>query len=53
VPSRKRGHFEVQVDGRKVAERKGGLVAKLVKRPWPDPEDVVAAVRAATQPAAD
>ena len=53
MPSKKRGHFEVQVDGRKVAERKGGLVAMLVRRPWPDAEDVVAAVQAATRPAAD
>ena len=53
MPSKKRGHFEVQVDGRKVAERKGGLVAMLVKRPWPDPEDVVAAVRGAARSAAD
>jgi hypothetical protein len=37
----------VLVDGQVVAGRKGGLIAKLIRRPWPDPEDVVSAVRAA------
>jgi len=39
------GQFEVVVNGRIVASRKGGLVAKLVNRPWPKADDVVAAVR--------
>ena len=45
-----RGQFDVLVGGRLVATRKGGLVAKFTKRPWPDPDDVVAAVRAAQPP---
>jgi len=51
-PSRRRGRFDVLVDGRTVASRKGGLLAKLLKKPWPSPEDIVAAVREATRPAA-
>ncbi|MCP3920805.1 MAG: hypothetical protein GY711_35205 [bacterium] len=43
----RRGQFDVLVDGRIVASRKGGLVAKLTKRPWPEPAQVVAAVREA------
>ena len=39
------GQFEVQVDGRTVVSRKGGLIAKLTGRPWPEDEDVLAAVR--------
>ena len=45
--SSKRGTFEVRVDGRVVAERKGGLIAKLLARPYPEPGDVIAAIRAA------
>jgi hypothetical protein len=41
------GQFEVLVNGRMVASRKGGLIAKLVNRPWPDEEDVIAAIRSA------
>ena len=41
------GQFDVLVDGRVVASRKGGLLAKLVRRPWPDDEDIIGAVRAA------
>jgi hypothetical protein len=41
------GQFEVVVNGRTVASRKGGLIAKIVNRPWPDGDDVLAAVRAA------
>jgi hypothetical protein len=41
------GQFDVLVDGRVVVTRKGGLVAKLVGRPWPEDEDVLSAVRAA------
>jgi hypothetical protein len=41
------GQFEVMVDGRTVASRKGGLLAKLLSRPWPSEADVLAAVRAA------
>jgi hypothetical protein len=35
------------VNGRTVASRKGGLLAKLLNRPWPKEDDVVGAVRAA------
>jgi hypothetical protein len=41
------GQFDVLVDGRTVASRKGGLWAKLIRRPWPAPEDVVRKVREA------
>ena len=44
----RRGQFDVLVGGRVVVTRKGGLIAKFTKRPWPDPDDVVAAVRTAT-----
>ncbi len=39
------------MDGRTVVSRKGGLLAKLLGRPWPNDEDVVAAVREAMQKA--
>ena len=45
------GQFEVQVDGRTVVSRKGGLIAKLTGRPWPSDEDVLCAVRDALGPA--
>jgi hypothetical protein len=45
----RQGQFEVMVNGRTVASRKGGLIAKLVKRPFPRGEDVVVAVRDALQ----
>ena len=51
-PSRRRGQFDILVDGRTVVSRKGGLLAKLFRKPWPNPEDVVAAVREATRQAA-
>jgi hypothetical protein len=43
----RRGQFDVLVDGRSVVTRKGGLWAKLTGRPWPDPDEVVQAVRQA------
>jgi len=43
----KRGQFRVLVDGQVVLARRGGLLAKLLGKPWPAPEEVVAAVRAA------
>jgi hypothetical protein len=43
----RQGQFDVIVNGRSVASRKGGLLAKVLNRPWPSGEDVVAAVRAA------
>lgn len=46
-PTRQRGQFEIRVDGRTVLSRKGGLLAKLLGKPWPEEEDVVEAVRAA------
>lgn len=39
------GQFEVQVDGRPVVSRKGGLLAKLMGKGWPSDEEVVSAVR--------
>ena len=33
-------------NGRLVASRKGGLVARIVNRPWPAEEEVLASVRA-------
>lgn len=44
----RQGQFEIQVDDRTVVARKGGLIAKLMKRPWPSDEDVLAAVRPST-----
>ena len=41
------GQFEVMVNGRSVASRRGGLFAKIVNRPWPKGDDLVAAVREA------
>ena len=41
------GQFEILVDGRTVLSRKGGLIAKLVGRPWPTSEAVLSAVREA------
>jgi hypothetical protein len=41
------GQFKILVDGWQVVSRKGGLIAKLVGRPWPSAEDVLAAVREA------
>lgn len=45
----RRGQFDVLVDGRLVATRKGGLIAKFTRRPWPEPDDVIDAVRAALE----
>lgn len=41
------GQFEVFVDGKLVVSRKGGLIAKLVGRPWPEDGEILAAVNAA------
>lgn len=49
----RRGQFDVLVDGRTVVSRKGGLIAKLVGRPWPTPDEVLSAVRQAMPSAAD
>jgi hypothetical protein len=46
----KRGQFEIVVDGRVVVSRQGGIIAKLTGRPWPADDEVLAAVRAATDP---
>lgn len=43
----RQGQFDIMVNGRSIASRKGGLVAKILNRPWPDEGEVVAAVRAA------
>lgn len=34
---------------RTVASRKGGIVAKLLNRPWPSDDEILAAVRDAMQ----
>ncbi len=47
------GQFDVVVGGRTVVSRKGGLLAKLLGRPWPGDEDVVNAVRDALGPGGD
>jgi hypothetical protein len=41
------GQFDVMVNGQVVVTRKGGLLAKLMSKPWPPGDEVVAAVRAA------
>jgi len=46
--SPKRGLFQVLVDGAVVVERKGGLLARLLGRPWPEDRAVVDAVRGVT-----
>ncbi|HUJ14060.1 MAG TPA: hypothetical protein VL284_09765 [Thermoanaerobaculia bacterium] len=43
------GQFDVNVDGRTVVTRKGGLIAKLTGRPWPTDDAILSAVSAATQ----
>ena len=48
-PGTRRGQFDVQVDGRTVFTRKGGLVAKLLRKPWPEPAGAVSAVRMALE----
>jgi len=39
------GQFEISVNGQLVVSRKGGLVAKLVGRSWPEDSEVLTAVR--------
>ena len=46
------GQFDIVVDGQPVLSRKGGLLAKLLGRPWPSSDNVVTAVRDAMQRAA-
>jgi hypothetical protein len=38
------GQFDVEVNGRPVLSRKGGLIAKLVNRPWPAADEILTAV---------
>ena len=45
----RQGQFDIVVDGRSVVSRKGGLLAKVLGRPWPSPEHVLTAVREAAQ----
>ena len=42
----RRGQFDILVGDRTVVSRKGGLIAALMRKPWPNPDDAVAAVRA-------
>ena len=48
----RRGQFEVVVEGRTVLARKGGLLAKLLGRPWPTDDDLLTAVRHASESSA-
>ncbi len=43
------GQFDILVDGRVVVTRKGGLLAKLLNRPWPQPDEVVSKLREAIE----
>ncbi len=38
------------MNGKIVAARKGGLIAKFTRRPWPDPAAVIEDVRRALEP---
>ena len=40
------GQFDVVVDGQVVASKTGGFLVKLLGGGWPDPDAVVAAIRA-------
>jgi hypothetical protein len=44
---RKRGLFRVLVNGQTAFIRRGGLIAKLLGKPWPSPEEILAAVKSA------
>ena len=41
-----RGQFDVVVNGATVVSRKGGLMALLFRKPWPDHDEVVGAIQA-------
>lgn len=43
------GQFDILVEGRPVVSRKGGLLAKLLGKPWPSEGELIAAVRAGTR----
>jgi hypothetical protein len=45
----RRGQFDILVDGVPVVSRKGGLLAKILGRPWPNDAEVLAAVRKAAK----
>ena len=40
----RQGQFEIRVNGRTVISRKGGLIAMILRRPWPSSEAVLSAV---------
>ncbi len=42
-----KGQFDVTVNGDTVVSRQGGLVALVLRKPWPSESDVVTAVRSA------
>lgn len=39
------GQFDVMVNDQTVVSRKGGLIAKLTGKPWPEHDHVVEAVK--------
>ncbi len=41
------GQFDVVADGKTVASREGNFLTRLVGGGWPDPDDVVRALRSA------
>lgn len=43
------GQFEIVVNNQTVLSRRGGLIAKLMNRPWPDNEEVLAAIRSVSE----
>jgi predicted Rdx family selenoprotein len=40
-----RGKFEVFVDGKKIAERKRGFIARLLDGGWPDEREVALRIK--------
>jgi len=40
-----RGQFDIQVNGKTVVSRKGGLLAILFRRPWPENAEVINAIK--------
>jgi hypothetical protein len=47
ITTGRRGQFDILVNGKTVVSRKGGLLAMIFRKPWPEINDVVRAVEAA------